>query len=115
MIRELNPPNDRSVLPEFMQTAAYWQEKMNSQLASWTELRHDNLLHAKQSYTGGKVCSFPFSYVEPFPEFYNTIKSFASNAKNKINALNFSDSIISLRCIIKTIFFQQVLLFLLLL
>lgn len=96
MIREINPPNDRSALPEFMQTAAYWQQKMNSQLSSWTELRHDNLLYAKQSYTGGTVCSFPFSYVEPFPEFYNTIKSFALNAKNKINALNFSDPIIKL-------------------
>lgn len=91
MIREINPPNDRSLLPEFMQTAAYWQQKMNSQLASWTELRHDNLLYAKQSYTGGIICSFPFSYVEPFPEFYNTIKLFALNAKNKINTLNFSN------------------------
>lgn len=52
MIRDLNPPLDRSQLPSFMQTAAYWQEKINSQLSSWTELRHDNLLYAKQSYTG---------------------------------------------------------------
>ena len=96
MTREINPPNDRSVLSEFMQTAAYWQQKMNSQLASWTELRHDNQLYAKQSYTGGTVCSFPFSYVEPFPEFYNTINSFALNVKNKINALNFPDPIIKL-------------------
>lgn len=91
MIRELNPPLDRSQLPGFMQTAAYWQEKMNSQLSSWTELRHDNLLYAKQSYTGGTICSFPYSYVEPFPEFYNTLKQFASNAKDKINQINFSD------------------------
>lgn len=92
MIRDLNPPLDRSSLPEFMQTAAYWQQKMNSQLSSWTELRHDNILYAKQSYTGGTVCSFPYSYVEPFPEFYSTIKEFALNAKNKINLLNFSDN-----------------------
>lgn len=91
MIRDLNPPLDRSQLPSFMQTAAYWQEKMNSQLSSWTELRHDNLLFAKQSYTGGTICSFPYSYVEPFPEFYNTLKQFASNAKDKISQINFSD------------------------
>lgn len=91
MIRELNPPSDRSQLPDFMQTAAYWQQKMNSQLSSWTELRHDNLLYAKQSYTGSTICSFPYSYVEPFPEFYKTLKEFALNAKDKITLLNFSD------------------------
>ena len=31
-IRALNPPADRSSLPPFMQTAAWWQEKMNTQL-----------------------------------------------------------------------------------
>ncbi len=52
-IRELNPPDDRTGLPAFMQTAAWWQQKMNTQLAGWAQLRHDNLLYAKQSYTGG--------------------------------------------------------------
>ncbi|MEP0860668.1 MAG: DUF3160 domain-containing protein [Ignavibacterium sp.] len=94
MIRELNPPSDRSNLPQFMQTAAYWQQKMNSQLSSWTELRHDNLLYAKQSYTGGTICSFPYSYVEPFPNFYSTLKEFAINAKEKITSLNFSNNAI---------------------
>ncbi len=91
IIRKLNPPEDRTNLPPFMQTAAFWQEKMNTQLASWTELRHDNLLYAKQSYTGGWVCSYPYSYVEPFPEFYQTIKDFALNSKNKIALINFSN------------------------
>lgn len=91
IIRKLNPPNDRTNLPPFMQTAAFWQEKMNTQLASWTELRHDNLLYAKQSYTGGTVCSYPYSYVEPFPEFYQTLKDFSVSAANKIQTINFSD------------------------
>ena len=91
IIRKLNPPEDRENLPEFMKTAAYWQEKMNTQLASWAELRHDNLLYAKQSYTGGTTCSYPYSYVEPFPEFYESLKGFALSAKDKIQNLNFSD------------------------
>ncbi len=79
-IRALNPPADRSALPPFMQTAAWWQEKMNTQLASWAELRHDFLLYAKQSYSGGVTyCSFPESFVEPIPEFYDAIKTFAQN------------------------------------
>jgi hypothetical protein len=90
-IRKLNPPLDRSIYPEFMQTAAWWQQKMNTQLASWTELRHDNLLYAKQSYTGGAVCSYPFSYVEPFPEFYESIKQLANSSKNKIQSIAFNN------------------------
>ncbi len=91
MIKKLNPPEDRSNLPGFMQSAAFWQEKMNTQLASWAELRHDNLLYAKQSYTGGSTCSYPYSYVEPFPEFYQSLKEFAITAKNKIQTITFSE------------------------
>lgn len=80
-IRTLNPPDDRSTLPLFMQTAGWWQEKMNTQLASWAQLRHDNLLYAKQSYTGGVICSYPYVYVEPNPQFYATVKAFANRAE----------------------------------
>ncbi len=82
-IRSLNPPTDRSSLPPFMQTAAWWQEKMNTQLASWSQLRHDNLLYAKQSYTPGVICSFPESYVEPIPEFYDAVRTYAEMAESK--------------------------------
>jgi Protein of unknown function (DUF3160)/FlgD Ig-like domain len=83
-IRSLNPPADRSALPPFMQTAAWWQEKMNTQLASWAQLRHDFLLYAKQSYSGAvSGCSFPESYVEPIPQFFDAIKLFAQNASAK--------------------------------
>lgn len=90
-LRQLNPVEDRTALPDFMQTAAFWQKQMNTQLASWTELRHDNLLYAKQSYTGGTVCSYPYGYVEPFPEFYQNLKTFSTIAINKFQTLNFPD------------------------
>ena len=65
-IRLLQAPADQTALPYFMQTTAWQQEKLNTQLASWTQLRHDNLLYAKQSYTFGyPVCSYPHSFVEP--------------------------------------------------
>lgn len=88
-IRNLNPPFNRDNLPAFMQTAAFWQQKLNTQLASWAQLRHDNLLYAKQSYTAGTVCSYPFAYVEPFPEFYAGLNHLANTAYNKIGQLNF--------------------------
>jgi hypothetical protein len=91
-IRKLNPPEDKSTLPEFMQTAAYWQEKINSQLGTWTELRHDNLLYAKQSYTALPACSFPYGYVEPVPAFYLTLSAMAQNAEAKFKASILSNS-----------------------
>ena len=91
IIRTLNPPQVRSTLPGFMQTGAWWQEKMNTQLASWAQLRHDNLLYAKQSYTTGFiVCSYPQSYVEPVPEFYARVKKFAGMAAPRFAALGVS-------------------------
>lgn len=87
-IRTLNPPQQREHLPAFMQTAAWWQQKINTQLASWTQLRHDNLLYAKQSYSAGVTCSFPYSYVEPIPEFYAAIGHMAREAKQRFSGID---------------------------
>lgn len=80
-IRRLNPPDDRTPLPRFMQTEAWTHKTMTTQLASWAQLRHDNLLYGKQSYTGGPVCSYPHSYVEPVPHFFQAVEDLAANAK----------------------------------
>jgi len=74
---EINSPN----LPNFMKTAAWQQQKINTQLAAWTQLRHDNLLYAAQSFTGGITCCFPHSYVEPYPAFYEGVAAFAKQAR----------------------------------
>ena len=84
-IRLLNPPEDRAGFPFFMKTVAWQQEKLNTQLASWAQLRHDNLLYAKQSYTGGTACSFPHSFVEPYPAFYRQIGHFAEKAYTRFS------------------------------
>ena len=81
-IRELNPPEDKSGYPYFMNTVEWQIEKLNTQLSSWTELRHDNVLYAKQSYTGGTGCSFPHVYIEPYPGFYETLYNFSTSAAN---------------------------------
>ena len=56
---------------------------MQTQLAGWAELRHDNLLYAKQSYTSPFACFYPAGYVDPRPAFYLAMKqlvNFASDA-----------------------------------
>lgn len=84
-IRGLNPKNtreEREQLPEFMRTAAWWQKSMNTQLASWAELRHDFLLYAKQPYTASAPgCSTPDAFIEPVPEMYSSIKNIFINLK----------------------------------
>jgi hypothetical protein len=90
-IRKLNPVDDDTDYPFFMRTAAWHQQKMNTQLASWTQLRHDNLLYAKPSYTGGVMCSYPVSYVEPYPHFYETIADFCRNTSQFFNELTSND------------------------
>jgi hypothetical protein len=64
--------------PTFMQTDAWQDKELNTALASWTELRHDTVLYAKQSSTPKGGCGFSLpprekpvvGYVEPVPDFY---------------------------------------------
>lgn len=89
-IRALNPAQERRSLPPFMQTTAWSRQKMNTQLASWTELRHNHVLYAKQSYTAGGSCSTPCAYVEPYPELYRRLSQLAQAAHRVYEGLSFS-------------------------
>jgi hypothetical protein len=63
--------------PTFMQTDAWQDKELSTSLASWTELRHDTILYAKQSYTVVET-AMPMppeekpvvGYIEPVPDFY---------------------------------------------
>jgi hypothetical protein len=63
-------------LPGFMQTQAWKYKQINTVLGSWTELKHDTILYAKQVYAelgGGPPPPEPIpprGYVEPVPLFY---------------------------------------------
>lgn len=61
--------------PAFMQTTAWSKRSLNAALASWTELRHDTILYAKQSYAPGPPFSesIPICYIEPVPEFFGRL------------------------------------------
>lgn len=87
-IRELNPVESSAGLPYFMQTTAWHHEKLNTQLCSWAELRHDNILYSKQSYTGGTACSYPYTFVEPYPGLYRRLALFAEHAEAFFQEIN---------------------------
>ncbi|HEX2957793.1 MAG TPA: DUF3160 domain-containing protein [Chitinispirillaceae bacterium] len=88
-LKKLNPSAYPSVekQPLFMRSTAWHQKTLNTQLASWAQLRHDNLLYAKQSYTPGATCSYPHGYVEPYPAFYAEIATLARSASEKLKTV----------------------------
>jgi hypothetical protein len=66
-----------SGLPSVARGAAWGRRVLNTQLASWAELRRDTILYAKQSYSSGVACDFPEAYVEPYPAFFAALVSYA--------------------------------------
>ncbi|MGI6308201.1 MAG: DUF3160 domain-containing protein [Dethiobacteria bacterium] len=59
--------------PSFMRGQAWARKDLNTFLGSWTELKHDTILYAKQSYAemgGGGEEVDDRGYVEPNPHLY---------------------------------------------
>jgi len=65
--------------PPVMRTRAWQHRMLNTQLASWSHLRHDTLLYAKPSYTMTD-CEYPDAWVDPYPEFFQKIAEVAEQA-----------------------------------
>jgi hypothetical protein len=86
--------------PTFMQTDAWQDKEMNTALASWTELRHDTILYAKQSYTA-KVTSAliptqekpAVGYVEPVPDFYARLLALTNMTNQGLDEMDVLDPV----------------------
>ncbi|MEN8694530.1 MAG: DUF3160 domain-containing protein [Akkermansiaceae bacterium] len=76
--------------PDTFRTPAWKQRMMNTQLASWTHLRHDTLLYAEQSFTPPILCDFPDGYVEPYPQFWQRLSEMALSYKAALGSLALS-------------------------
>jgi hypothetical protein len=57
-LRTLSAPTTDAKYPEAMRTRAWAMKTLNTQMGSWTELRHDTLLYVKQSYSEPGLCSY---------------------------------------------------------
>lgn len=79
--------------PLFMQSDAWIDKELYTALGSWTELRHDTLLYAKQSYTI-KATGIPAQpgltkgYVEPNPYVYARLASLARMMREGLEKRN---------------------------
>ena len=84
--------------PTFMQTTAWQDKELTTALASWTELRHDTILYAKQSYTMAET-GIPMptpekkvvGYVEPVPEFYNRLLALTQMTTDGLDSMDVLD------------------------
>lgn len=82
LLRSLSAPATHSQYPQAMRTAAWADKMLQTQLASWAQLRHDNLLYVKQSVTTAQVvCQYPDGYVEPYPEFFAAVADYARSGR----------------------------------
>lgn len=77
--------------PAFMQTNAWTHKGLQTALGSWTELKHDTILYAKQVMAemgGGGPENPPHGYVEPDPEAYARLLSLAEMTRDGLAKRN---------------------------
>ena len=78
-LRPLLTPTDAND-PQFMRSLAWQDKQLTTGLASWTELKRDTILYAKQVYVEMGYGALkppeperPRGYVEPVPELYTRV------------------------------------------
>jgi hypothetical protein len=92
-LRELSPDAKRDAAMPAPLTSDAWSRRMlATQLASWAELRHDNLLYAKQSFTGEIACEYPDGYVEPYPAFFAAMQDLAKRGRATVDRLKLASN-----------------------
>jgi hypothetical protein len=88
-LRKLHEP-PAGTFPRALRTEAWKRKQLQTQLASWTELRHDTILYVKQSYGVIVGCSYPAAYVEPYPAFFARLADLARATAKRLRAIDLS-------------------------
>ncbi|HEX8599501.1 MAG TPA: DUF3160 domain-containing protein [Chloroflexia bacterium] len=80
----LEPKAPDSGFPSFMTSDTWARKNLNTVLGSYTELKHDTILYAKQvmAEAGGGPPQVVKGYVEPEPEFYARIAALAAMTRD---------------------------------
>lgn len=97
-LRELSAPttDPHPQYPEAMRTRAWAMKTLNTQLASWTQLRHDTIVYTKHTYLR-TLCHYPAGFVEPRVTFWERFEKMATLAANQIKATLFPDCSIEIK------------------
>jgi hypothetical protein len=86
-LRELSQPTLTPEYPDILRTRPWAMKTLSTQLASWTQLRHDTVLYAKQAYTANVLCSYPAGFVEPRVNFWTSMRTMALRARSLLSTL----------------------------
>ena len=92
---------DKTGYPNFMKNTDWDKKNLQSFFGSWTELKHDTLLYAKQSYSekggGGdeeeKIPPVPKGYVEPNIEFFDRLIPLVKMTEDGLAQRNLLDNV----------------------
>ncbi len=88
-LRALSNPDqqpDTARMPEFMRTQAFGLATANTQLGSWTELRHDTILYVKQGFGYRTLCGYPAGYVDPRVAFWQAMRDMIQRMRSVLGA-----------------------------
>lgn len=79
--------------PSFMTNSAWLDKQLNTYLGSYTELKHDTILYAKQSMAemGGGPPNIVKGYVEPQPELYARLSALTQLTTDGLKSRNLLD------------------------
>ena len=94
-LKSLNENFSAKSYPTFMKSRAWRAEKLNTQLASWAQLRHDTLLYGKAGATPNSMglTEHHDGYVEPIPTFFSRLADLTTATKKGLSELSLlSDS-----------------------
>ncbi|HTY13366.1 MAG TPA: DUF3160 domain-containing protein, partial [Candidatus Omnitrophota bacterium] len=90
--------NDLTGYPMFMRGHEWGLKDLQCSLGSWTELKHDTLLYAKQSYAElgageneGPIPAVPKGYVEPNLRFFDRLITLVKITKEGLDARGLLD------------------------
>jgi hypothetical protein len=84
-----DPPG---ALPSFMGTEAFRDLRVNSFVAAYGQLKHNNVLLAGQPYDEG-ACAVPDGFVEPAPAVYRALADYAERGREALAALDPGDAL----------------------
>ena len=94
MLRDLSTPITDPAFPQAMRTRAWAMKSLNTQLASWTQLRHNTVLYVKPSYSDQSICRYPDGYVEPRSGFWQGLEEMLTRTADMIDGLPYEGTVI---------------------
>lgn len=88
-LRTLSPQqtDEQKSLPAVARSEAWGRRLISTQLSSWAQLRHNNVLYVKQSYTSNAACEYPDAYVDPYPQFFLKVVELAERGQRLVEEL----------------------------